>query len=166
VAHAVLVDTLRAALGRRTVADAQPAAPAATPVRAARQLRVLVAEDNTVNQKLAEHLLARRGHHPAVAGNGAKAIAMLAAGGFDLVLMDLQMPEMDGFEATAAIRNLERGTGTRVPIVALTAHAMEGDRQRCLDAGMDGYVSKPIKAVELFEVIDRVMAQAKNDAVA
>jgi CheY-like chemotaxis protein len=72
--------------------------------------------------------------------------------------MDLQMPEMDGFEATAAIRGRERGGHLRIPIVALTAHAMEGDRQRCLDADMDGYVSKPIKAVELFEVIDRVMA--------
>jgi CheY-like chemotaxis protein len=93
-----------------------------------------------------------------VAANGAEAIGMLAKDVFDLVLMDLQMPEMDGFEATAAIREMERGTGQRIPIVALTAHAMEGDRQRCLDADMDGYVSKPIKAVELFEVIDRVVA--------
>ena len=78
---------------------------------------------------------------------------------FDLVLMDLQMPEMDGFEATAAIRARERaGTLPRLPIIALTAHAMQGDRQRCLDADMDGYVAKPIKPVELFEVIDRVMA--------
>jgi CheY-like chemotaxis protein len=78
---------------------------------------------------------------------------------FDLVLMDLQMPEMDGFEATALIRTRERETSSaRVPIIALTAHAMQGDRQRCLDADMDGYVAKPVKPVELFEVIDKVMA--------
>jgi signal transduction histidine kinase/DNA-binding response OmpR family regulator len=158
VTQAVLSETLRTALGRRTLTDLQPAAPAAMPTRAARPLRVLVAEDNAVNQKLAEHLLIRRGHQPVVAANGAEAIGMLAGERFDLVLMDLQMPEMDGFEATATIREMERGTGKRIPIVALTAHAMEGDRQRCLDADMDGYVSKPIKAVELFEVIDRVMA--------
>ena len=83
----------------------------------------------------------------------------MRAAGVDLVLMDLQMPEMDGIEATAAIRSREREAGVpRVPIVALTAHAMQGDRQRCMDADMDGYVAKPIKPVELFEVIDRVMA--------
>jgi len=82
-------------------------------------------------------------------------------------LMDLQMPEMDGFEATASIRARERDAGVpRVPIIALTAHAMQGDRQRCLDADMDGYVAKPIKPVELFEVIDRVIAAAGNSAVA
>ena len=91
--------------------------------------------------------------------NGREGVEALQASSFDLVLMDLQMPEMDGFEATAAIRAFEHG-GVRTPIVALTAHAMEGDRQRCLDADMDGYVSKPIKAVELFEVIDRVIAAA------
>ena len=162
VAHGALLDTLRTGFGRRTAADAQPAAPATTPTRAARSLRVLVAEDNKVNQRVAEHLLERRGHRPMLAANGAEAIALLAKEPFDLVLMDLQMPEMDGFEATSAIRELERGTGQRIPIVALTAHAMEGDRQRCLDADMDGYVSKPIKAVELFEVIDRVVAASRQ----
>jgi CheY-like chemotaxis protein len=130
------------------------------PQRAARKLRVLVAEDNLVNRTLAEHLLQRRGHTPIMVTNGREATEALVGGEIDLVLMDLQMPEMDGFEATAAIRSRERGTGHRTPIVALTAHAMEGDRQRCLDADMDGYISKPIKAVELFEVIDRVMAAA------
>jgi CheY-like chemotaxis protein len=91
---------------------------------------------------------------------------MLWKDNFDLVLMDLQMPEIDGFEATAAIRARERDTGAaRVPIVALTAHAMQGDRQRCVDADMDGYVAKPIKPVELFEVIDRVMAAASSPAL-
>jgi CheY-like chemotaxis protein len=92
--------------------------------------------------------------------NGREAVDALARTSFDLVLMDLQMPEMDGFEATAAIRAQERGTGARIPIVALTAHAMEGDRQRCLDADMDGYVSKPIDATELFSVIDQVSKAA------
>jgi signal transduction histidine kinase/ActR/RegA family two-component response regulator len=119
-------------------------------------LRVLVAEDNLVNRTLAEHLLRRRGHQPVMVVNGREAVDALEDPSIDLVLMDLQMPEMDGFEATAAIRARERGTGARIPIIALTAHAMEGDRQRCLDADMDGYVSKPIDAVELFSVIEDV----------
>jgi CheY-like chemotaxis protein len=120
---------------------------------------VLVAEDNPVNQKLAQHLLERRGHTPIVVANGREACETTLRDRFDLVLMDLQMPEMDGFEATASIRAREKDAGApRVPIIALTAHAMQGDRQRCLDAEMDGYVAKPIKPVELFEVIDRVMA--------
>ena len=157
VGQATLLETMRNALANRKARDQQPAAPAVTPVRAATALRVLVAEDNTVNQKLAEHLLTRRGHQPVIVGNGRAAVDALERERFDLVLMDLQMPEMDGFEATAAIRAREQSTGRRISIVALTAHAMEGDRQRCLDADMDGYVSKPIKPVELFEVIDRVM---------
>jgi len=141
-------------------------APAVTPMRAARSLRVLVAEDNLVNQKLAQHLLERRGHTPVLVTNGRDAVDALRAGDFDLVLMDLQMPEMDGFEATTAIRARERDARLpRVPIVALTAHAMQGDRQRCMDADMDGYVAKPIKPVELFEVIDRVIAAASSPAL-
>jgi signal transduction histidine kinase/CheY-like chemotaxis protein len=160
IGQIALLKAVHEALGSRTTADAQPAAPAGIPVAAARRLRVLVAEDNVVNQKLAAHLLERRGHEAVIVENGRQALEALAAGGFDLVLMDLQMPEMDGFEATAAIRVHERQTGNRVPIVALTAHAMEGDRRRCLDADMDGYVAKPVKAVELFEVIDRVIASS------
>jgi signal transduction histidine kinase/DNA-binding response OmpR family regulator len=159
VAQAALLDAIRGALGGRTAVDLQPAAPAVTPTRAAQKLRVLVAEDNAVNRKLTEHLLTRRGHDAVLVNNGREAVEAITATGFDLVLMDLQMPEMDGFEATAAIRAAERNRlSGRMPIIALTAHAMQGDRQRCLDADMDGYVSKPIKAVELFEVIDRVMA--------
>jgi CheY-like chemotaxis protein len=161
-----LLDTIRTALGDRTAADAQPAAPAIIPTRAARRLRVLVAEDNAVNRKVTEHLLQRRGHEPVMVTNGREAVDAIAAGPYDLVLMDLQMPEMDGFEATVAIRTLQRATGSRTPIVALTAHAMEGDRQRCLDADMDGYVSKPVRAVELFEVVDRVMAAAAHSRAA
>jgi CheY-like chemotaxis protein len=158
VGQTVLMETIQNALLSRSARDRQPAAPEVTPTRAARQLRVLVAEDNPVNQKLTDHLLKRRGHQATIVSNGLQAIEALEREHFDLVLMDLQMPEMDGFEATAAIREKEQQTGKRIGIVALTAHAMEGDRQRCLDADMDGYVSKPIKAVELFEVIDRVVA--------
>jgi signal transduction histidine kinase/DNA-binding response OmpR family regulator len=162
VGQASLLETIRAALGARSSRDSQPAAPSVTPHRAARKLRVLVAEDNIVNRKLAEHLLLRRGHTPLLVTNGREATEALLREDVDLVLMDLQMPEMDGFEATATIRLRERQTGDRIPIVALTAHAMEGDRQRCLDADMDGYISKPVKAVELFEVIDRVMAAVRT----
>jgi CheY-like chemotaxis protein len=158
VAAAPLLNAIRSALGTRTTDEARPAFPPVTPVRAARPLRVLVAEDNVVNQKVAEHLLKRRGHDPVLVATGREAVDRLAREPFDLVLMDLQMPEMDGFETTAAIRDAERSNGRYTPIVAVTAHAMQGDRQRCLDAGMDGYIAKPIKATELFEVIDRVIA--------
>jgi len=164
VGQHALLRVVHDALGARTTRDAQPAAPGIVPTAAARRLRVLVAEDNIVNQKLASQLLERRGHRAAIVDNGRQAIEALAAEPYDLVLMDLQMPEMDGFEATAVIRAREQQQGTRTPIIALTAHAMEGDRQRCLDADMDGYVAKPVKAVELFDVIDRVMAAAQTAA--
>ena len=114
----------------------------------------MLAEDNAVNQRLAARILEKRGHTVVVANNGLEAIEWLRKDTFDLVLMDVQMPEMDGLEATAAIRNLEKETGDHIPIVALTAHAMKGDRERCLNAGMDFYVSKPIQPQELIEVID------------
>jgi two-component system sensor histidine kinase/response regulator len=121
-----------------------------------RGLRVLLAEDNPVNQKLAMRLLEKQGHTVAVAGNGKEALAALEKGRFDLVLMDGQMPEMDGFEATAAIRAREQGTDRHVPIVAMTAYAMKGDRERCLQAGMDDYLSKPFRASDLAAVIERL----------
>jgi signal transduction histidine kinase/CheY-like chemotaxis protein len=158
IGQEALLHTVRNALGTRTSPEAAPAAPAVIPTRAARRLRVLVAEDNLVNRTLAAHLLARRGHEAVLVENGREALEAIDCDNIDLVLMDLQMPELDGFEATASIRARERMTGGHLPIVALTAYAMEGDRQRCLDAQMDGYVSKPVNAVELFEVIDRVMA--------
>jgi PAS domain S-box-containing protein len=116
-------------------------------------LRVLLAEDNRVNQRLATRLLEKRGHSVMVAADGHEALAAIEKERFDLVLMDLQMPGMDGFEATAAIRQKEKGTGAHLPIVALTAHAMKGDREKCLAGGMDGYLSKPIRPQELDEIL-------------
>jgi PAS domain S-box-containing protein len=116
-------------------------------------LRILLAEDNSVNQRLATKLLQKRGHHVTLAGNGKEAVVAVEQHKFDLVLMDLQMPEMDGFEATAALRDRERETGTHLPVIALTAHALQGDRERCLEAGMDGYLSKPIRSQELDAVL-------------
>jgi two-component system sensor histidine kinase/response regulator len=122
-------------------------------------LRVLVAEDNAVNQRLATRLLEKRGHRVTVMANGRQAVEALANQTFDLVLMDVQMPEMDGFEATAAIRERERHNGSHIPIIALTAHAMKGDRERCLIAGMDGYLSKPIRPQELDEILEKYLGR-------
>jgi signal transduction histidine kinase/CheY-like chemotaxis protein len=119
----------------------------------ATSLRILLAEDNAVNQLLASRLLEKRGHFVVVAGNGREALEAMQKEHFDLVFMDVQMPVMDGFEATAAIRKQEVGGGVHLPVVALTAHAMKGDREKCLAAGMDGYLTKPIRPQELDEVL-------------
>jgi signal transduction histidine kinase/DNA-binding response OmpR family regulator/integral membrane sensor domain MASE1 len=119
-------------------------------------LRILLAEDNPVNQKVVVHMLQKEGHRVAVAGTGQEALAALDREPFHLVLMDIQMPEMDGLETAAAIRSRERFTGYRLPILAMTAHAMSGDRERCLGAGMDGYIAKPVHRAELFEAIARL----------
>jgi CheY-like chemotaxis protein len=112
-------------------------------------LRLLVAEDNSVNQKLIRRVLEKRGHSVAVASNGLEALACLADQRFDMLLLDLQMPELDGMEVCKRIRAVEKDTGAHLPIVALTAHAMNSDRETCLHAGMDGYLSKPIQMEEL-----------------
>jgi PAS domain S-box-containing protein len=126
--------------------------------RQSRPLHILVAEDNATNQKLIVTLLEQRRHSVVVAPNGRDAVERSAAHVFDLILMDVQMPVMNGLEATAAIRERERATGGHVPIVAMTAHAMTGDRERCLAAGMDAYVSKPLRPDELMAAIDGVVA--------
>ncbi len=120
-------------------------------------LRILLAEDNPVNQVLAARLLEKHGHRVAVARNGREALEQIGEQPFDLVLMDVQMPELDGLEATVAIRERERTTGGHLPIVAMTAHAMQGDQERCLAAGMDGYVSKPIDINQLVSVVESVI---------
>jgi len=123
---------------------------------ASRSLRILLAEDNPVNQKLALRLLEKRGHSVLVAGDGQEALALLEAHAVDLILMDLQMPRMNGIEATKAIREKGRNGCASTPIVAMTACALASDRQRCLDAGMNGYLSKPVRAAELYEMIDKL----------
>jgi len=121
-----------------------------------KRLRVLLAEDNAINRELAVRLLSKRGHEVILAANGKQAVAAFETQKFDLILMDLQMPEMDGFAATAAIRQKEKVTGSHIPIIAMTAHAMQGDMERCLAAGMDGYLSKPIQVSELIRVTESV----------
>jgi PAS domain S-box-containing protein len=134
--------------------------------RCARPLRILVAEDNRVNQRLVARVLEKRGHSAVVAGNGHETLAALDRESFDLVLMDVQMPEMDGFEATAAIRACEAtcAASHHLPIIAMTAHAMTGDRERCLAAGMDGYVTKPLQPDELFAAIESVRTWIESPA--
>jgi CheY-like chemotaxis protein len=122
-----------------------------------RRLHVLLVEDNRVNRMLVTHLLEKRGHTAIAVEDGREALATLGRVRVDVVLMDIQMPGMDGFETTAAIRSGEKETGDHLPIVALTAHAMKGDRERCLEAGMDGYVAKPVQADELFAAIEGLM---------
>ncbi|HEY6292655.1 MAG TPA: ATP-binding protein [Terriglobia bacterium] len=126
--------------------------------------RILLAEDNPVNQTLTVRLLEKGGHAVTVAKDGREALAALEKQSFDLVLMDIQMPEMDGFEATAAIREREKETGDRLPVIAMTAHAMKGDQERCLAAGMDAYLSKPIRSDEMFAVIEsQLMQRSRRD---
>ncbi|MGH9403237.1 MAG: PAS domain S-box protein [Terriglobia bacterium] len=122
-----------------------------------RSLTVLLAEDNPVNRTLAIRLLEKRGYSVVWAANGREALAAIEKQPFDLVLMDVQMPEINGYEATACVREKERMTGHHIPIIAMTAHAMTGDRERCLEAGMDGYVAKPVRVNELFNTIDGVI---------
>ena len=122
--------------------------------------RILLAEDNPTNRILALRILEKRGHKVIVAENGKEAVDLLEQHEVDLVLMDVQMPVMGGFEATVAIRERERSTGRHMPIIAMTAHAMKGDRERCLDAGMDDYISKPVDSAKLLALVDRVGSAA------
>jgi len=124
-------------------------------------LKILLAEDNITNQKLAVAILNKQGNHVTVARDGRQAVECFERENFDLVLMDMQMPELDGLEATAAIRKFEQRTGTHVPIIAVTANAMIGDREQCLKAGMDDYLSKPLRADDLFTMIQRLTSQPR-----
>jgi len=137
-------------VGGRRAPSRRPAARSA-----AKGQRILLAEDIPVNQAMAVHLLRKMGHTVTVAANGKQVLETFGKDGksFDAILMDIQMPEMDGFEATAAIRGMEKESGEHIPIIAMTAHALKGDRERCLAAGMDGYVSKPVRERELFEAL-------------
>jgi PAS domain S-box-containing protein len=163
-----LLDAILTALGATPIKEAMPALVTRHSLRENRNhLRILLVEDNAVNQLLATRLLERRGHSVTVAGNGKEALVVLEKGSFDLVLMDVQMPEMDGFEATAAIREKEKHFGNHLPVIAMTAHAMKGDKERCLAAGMDDYITKPIRPEELAELLAHysVAASAKANEV-
>ncbi len=158
VKHSDLLDAIVTLCGARA-AD-RPVVPRARGPR--RRLRILLAEDNAVNRRLIRSILRKRGHELVAVEDGRRAVHALTAAkrSFDLVLMDVQMPEMGGIEATAAIRERERHSGRHVPIVAMTAHAMTGDRERCLRAGMDGYLAKPVHADKLVEAVERHAAAA------
>jgi PAS domain S-box-containing protein len=150
-----LLDAMLMALGRQGADDATPPLITRHALRERRPaLSVLVAEDNLVNQRLAVRLLEKRGHRVEIATNGQQALAALEKQSYDAVLMDVQMPVIDGFQATAAIREKEKTTGKHLRIIAMTAHAMESDREKCLAAGMDGYIPKPISAKEMFDAIE------------
>jgi signal transduction histidine kinase/CheY-like chemotaxis protein len=168
---------LRAAISRAMSNGAYPASPGkSTELPASlgsrpegrpggRSLHILLAEDNVVNEKVACAILKKAGHTVEVARDGREAVRMVAAGPFDVVLMDVQMPEMDGFEATAAIREMETSTGTRIPVIAMTAHAMAGYKERCLEAGMDGYVTKPIRREVLLQTLEQFQGAPEPGAV-
>ncbi|MBN2206604.1 MAG: response regulator, partial [Candidatus Aminicenantes bacterium] len=126
------------------------------------RLRILLAEDDVINQKVAERMLTRQGHAVTSAANGRRVLQLLDKDRFDLVLMDVEMPRLDGFEVTARIRRREAQSGGRLPIIALTAHALKGDRERCLAAGMDGYLSKPLRPDELFQTIGGVLERVRK----
>jgi CheY-like chemotaxis protein len=152
IQQAELLEAVLTVLGHKAQCLDGPPVPVTRqlPRKEPRHLRILLAEDNTVNQVVAVRLLQKIGHTVMVVGNGRDAVLMLDDQDFDLVLMDVQMPDMDGIEATRVIREKEKATRKHVPIIAMTAHAMKGDRERCLAAGMDGYIAKPIRPAELY----------------
>lgn len=163
VKQSELYDAIAVSLGVTTAdsGDSTAAARIETPLR---PLRILVAEDSLVNQKLAVGLLQKHGHSVVIANNGKEAVNALTSQHFDVVLMDVEMPTMNGYEATAAIRTWEKSRGRHVPIIAMTAHAMKSHRELCLEAGMDDYVSKPIRVQELFEKLRTVSAVSRDAA--
>ena len=154
-----LLDAILAALSKPARTPEAPPANQDLPAQQTTGVRVLLAEDNEVNRKLVKTLLEKRGHFVVAAENGRDAMAILERDTVDLVLMDIQMPVMDGFEAIRAIRSKELNSGGHLPIIALTAHTMKGNRERCLDAGADDYVAKPIRTPELLAAMDRVLAR-------
>ena len=160
-------ELLLALRGSLSPAAAVETRPSAGTSRAGRPLHILLAEDNVVNQKVAVGMLHRRGHGIRVACNGQEAVEAFKNEHFDLVLMDMQMPEMSGYDATREIRRLEADSGQHIPIIAMTAHAMQGDRERCLQAGADGYLAKPFTLPDLIEVVEQASAtDQKPDPVA
>jgi len=151
--------TVRMGIGKAPASEQTPAAALA---QCPRNLRVLLAEDNPVNRLLAVRILERSGHTVLLAENGRQALQVIEGSEVDVVLMDIQMPEMDGFEATAAIREKEKQAGGHLPIVALTANAMRGDQELCLERGMDAYLAKPFQIADLNRVLGEVMLATAN----
>ena len=160
-----LREAVTTALGKSRAAEPVPSALDETAAAKHAPLSILLAEDNPVNQKLATRVLEMSGHAVTVAATGREALSALASGAFDLILMDVQMPEMDGLDATAAIREQERQSGGHIPIIAMTAHAMAGDRERCLAGGMDGYVTKPLHLESLWKAITECVPNAVRSSV-
>jgi CheY-like chemotaxis protein len=159
-----LMTAILAALGQSAgVSATAPVIKPTQPVQV-KGLRILLAEDNRVNQIVATRMAEKMGHSVVVADNGQIALLLLATQPFDLVLMDVQMPEMDGLTAARKIRESEQSTPFHLPIIAMTAHAMKGDRERCMDSGMDGYVSKPISRPLLEEAIASVTGEGDKTA--
>ena len=156
ISNSYLLDAILTVLGRPAAQGRKLLVTRHTLRERRGALRVLVAEDNEVNRRLAVRLLERRGHDVVGVEDGARAVAAVQEDRFDLVLMDVQMPGMDGFEATRRIRAAEKASGRRTPIIAVTASAQKGDRERCLEAGMDGYVTKPVEAENLYATIERI----------
>jgi two-component system sensor histidine kinase/response regulator len=166
-----LKDVIARALGRRTKSpehteNLRPITQSFRSPILISNLRILLAEDNFVNQRLVQRILEKEGYQVVVVGNGREVLEALQKQAFDLVLMDVQMPEMDGLEATGAIRENEILTGSHIPIVALTAHALKSDLEKCLAAGMDAYLSKPISAAALLEIVENYVKPARQEVPA
>jgi len=167
ISQSNLFNVISEALGiQQQAVKTSGSAPTALSVPPSRLLRVLLAEDTPANQKLVTYVLSKRGHSVEVAQNGKQALEAVDQQDFDVVLMDVQMPVMDGFQATQAIRKLADPKRARLPVIAMTAHALKGDSDRCLEAGMDGYISKPVKGEELIELVERLAGTGGCDVQA
>jgi len=163
ISQSHLLDAILNVLAQRTTQQTIQTQPCRK--RSTARRRILIAEDNDINQVVTTKVLASAGYECEIAENGAQALEALSQGVFDLVLMDCQMPEMDGFEATRRFRQCEKAktvSSNPVPVIALTANALAGDRERCLDAGMTDYISKPIDPTKLIDMIERYLEEAKN----
>jgi len=163
VKQSELLDEILRVLGVNATEDDHAERQAVEAITPRTTLQVLLVEDSPLNQKLAHAVLKRAGHEVTIANNGREALDAWRSSTFDVILMDIQMPEMDGFEATQAIREQEQQTDSHIPIIAMTAHALKGDRERCLEGGMDEYVSKPIHAKKLLETIETVLRVHAQD---
>jgi CheY-like chemotaxis protein/HPt (histidine-containing phosphotransfer) domain-containing protein len=167
VRQSSLLDAIMTVLGKTSTGASPPLVTRHLLPKRRRSLRILLAEDNAVNRKIAVAMLGKRGHTVATVSDGQAAVTAFegeTVQPFDLILMDVQMPVMDGLKATALIREKERGTGRHIPIIALTAHAMKGDREICLEAGMDGYITKPLNEKELCAAMDQAMQEKADPA--